>query len=451
MSAPTVTARGEIALPISARERRPQTTNYHPTILFGWVVILLAFGGFAAWSVYAPLATTVVASGTVTVAGNTKTIQHLEGGTVKQILVDDGSDVAAGQVLVRLDDTQARANLALLQGQYDAVRAAAARLLAERDGRDAITFPADLVARRGSSNDVREILTGQQGIFDSRRTTLQGQVSILLNRIEQSKAQIAGLQLQEDSKAKQEALINQELRGLNQLHAKGYASGNQVLAFEREAARLHGERGAVMAQIATVRQGIGEANLQILQMQKAFRESTEKDLRDAQTKVYDLAERLHAAQDMLDHMTVRAPVGGTVVNMSLHTVGGVVAPGGHILDIVPNNQKLIVEADVRPNDIDGVHPGLPADIRFSAFDRNTTPVIDGKVIFVSADRLIAPRTEMPYYLVKVQVTEAGAENMRNMKLMPGMPAEVMINKGKRTLLDYLTSPLSDTLARAFSE
>ena len=446
-------ARAEIALPTRPKDTKPVATRCGGSILAGWLIILVAFGGFAAWSVYAPLATAVLAQGTVVVKGSRKTVQHLEGGIVRQILVADGDHVKAGQVLLRLDDSQVRADLALLQGRYDDARAEQARLVAERDGASAITFPPDLVARAAHDGEAAAALTGQRGIFTSRRNTLLGQTSILENRIAQSKAEIAGLTLQQNSKERQEALINQELGGLRTLHAKGYASGSQVLSFERQAASLDGERGQVMATIATVREGIGEANLQILQLQKSFLESAEKDLRDTETNAYDMEERVRATTDQLARLTVRAPATGVVVGMRVHTVGGVIAPGGEILDIVPSDDQLIVEAQIHPDDIDNIHPGLPATIRFSAFNRNTTPVIAGKVIFVSADRMVEQRTGASFYTVRVQVTPEGRSKLGNLdlKLLPGMPAEVIIKKGQHTLLDYLTSPLSDTLAKAFSE
>lgn len=453
MSARAMTAGAEIALPTRAADSRPLKVNYGGTIFAGWLMILVAFGGFAAWSVYAPLAEAVLAQGTVVVEGSRKTVQHLEGGIVHQILVADGDHVKAGQVLLRLDDSQVKADLALLQGNYDEAQAQQARLIAERDGASSIAFPADLLARAGAA-EVQAALSGQRGIFQSRRNTLDGQISILDNRISQSKAEISGLQLQQHSKERQEALINQELGGLRSLHAKGYASGSQVLAFERQAASLEGERGQVMAQIATVQESIGEANLQILQLRKTFLEQTEKDLRDTEAKVYDLAQRLRATRDHLARMTVHAPVAGVVVGMKVHTIGGVIPPGGTILDIVPSDDRLIVQAAIRPDDIDGIRPGLPATIRFSAFNRNMTdmtPTIDGKVIFVSADRLVDPRSGAPYYNVRVKVTAKGHQELGDLKLLPGMPAEVIVKKGEHTLLQYLTSPLSDTLAKAFSE
>jgi len=442
-------AQAELLLPGPGNPvTRPFQSDYRSTIIAGWTIILVSFGGLGAWSALAPLSTAVIANGTVTVDSSRKTVQHLDGGTIKDILVRDGSKVEQGEILLTLDDTQVKASLKLVQGRYDAARAEEARLITERNGGDSVAFPADLVERATTDREVAEILNGQKGIFESRHGALVGQTSILRNRIEQSKAQIAGLEVQYAAKTRQIELVKKELIGLNSLHEKGYAAGNQIIAFEREAARLEGERGEVMSSIAVVRQTISEANLQIVQLQKSFREGYEKDLRETQTQEFDLAERVRASRQQLERMVIRAPASGTVVDTAVHTIGGVITPGSRILDIVPENDQLVVDAQVRPADIDGIHVGLPADIRFTAFDRRTTPVIAGKVTMVSADRLVSPKSDVPYYLVRLLVSDQDRGTLNGMKLVPGMPAEVMINKGERTVLEYLLAPLSDTLVRA---
>ena len=385
-------------------------TRYGRPILWGWAIVGLCFGGLALWSALAPLGAAVIATGTVAVDGSRKSVQHLEGGVVRQILVRDGDVVEAGQVLVRLDDTVQQNALSLVQGKLDADLATEARLVAERDARDAIAFPTELAAGAAASDEIRQMLAGQGTIFRARRDALSGQVSILQNRIAQSNEEIDGLTIQKDAKSRQVELLRRELAGLKTLLAKGYTPENKVLGVEREMAELEGGIGETMARVASVRQAIDEARLQI-----------------------------------------KAPVAGIVVDLAAHTVGGVVAPGSRILDVVPQNEALVVEAEVRPVDIDALHPGLAADIRFPAFKHGNTPVIHGAVTTVSADRLIDARTNAPYYMVRLTVPGDERRKLVGLQLVPGMPAEVVVRKGDRTVVDYLLGPLEDTVVRAFRE
>ena len=426
-------------------------TSYKRATSFGWIVILVAFGGLFLWSALAPLSSAAIAPGTVVVDSSRKAVQHLEGGIVKEILVRDGDHVDAGAVLIRLDDTQARATLDLLQGRFDADRAYEARLLAERDDHRDIAFPDDLVSRAVTDPKAAEILSGQRRIFQARRSTLVGETSILENRIEQSNEQIEGLEMQASAKKRQIDLVRKELAGLKTLFDKGHASMTQLLAVEREYERLEGERGEIVANIAGVRQAIGEAGLQIVQLEKTFREGVENELREVQTRIFDTAQRIFAARDQLGRLEMQAPTAGVVVNLAVHTVGGVVPAGGPVLDIVPKDDELVVDAEVRPDDINDLRVGAPADIRFTAFDQNTTPVVSGVVTRVSADRLVNPKTNTPYFLARVLVDEEGREALGGERLIPGMPAEVIIKKGERTLLGYLAGPLQDMVMKSFRQ
>ena len=443
----------------SALEKRKARARHHPnyptkygrTATAGWLVILTAFGGLAAWSTFAPLSTAAIASGTVVVDSFRKSVQHLQGGIIQDILVRDGQHVEIGDVLLRLDPTQTRSLVQMLQAQVDLSRAEEARLLTERDGSTTIRFPAELLERAQKARDLSETLRGQQRIFDTRRESLTGEISILRNRIAQSLEQIAGMVIQEKAKLRQSALLDQELAGLRELADRGNAPANKVLQYRREVEMLIAERGDILARIAGVRQSIGEAELQITQARKTFLEQVETDLRTTQAKLFESAERLHASMAELSRMEVRAPEAGVVVDMAVHTVDGVIAPGGRILDIVPQNDQLVVDAQIRPADIDGLYVGMPAEIRFPAFNQRTTPMIHGQLESVSADRLVDPKTNMPYFSVGVLVDEKSKDSIAGLNIIPGMPAEVVIKKGERTLLSYLIQPMTDTIVRAMRE
>ncbi|WP_158043591.1 HlyD family type I secretion periplasmic adaptor subunit [Skermanella pratensis] len=426
-------------------------TSYNGTITAGWLIILASFGGLAAWSALAPLSTAAIASGTVVVDSYRKSVQHLQGGIIQDILVRDGQKVQAGDVLVRLDPTQTRSLAQMLRAQVDLAKAEEARMLAERDGLNDIRFPADLIGRARTERELAETMAGQKRIFEARRQSLTGQTSILRNRIAQSLEQISGMEIQEKAKLRQSALLDKELNGLRELAERGNAPANKVLQYEREVEELTAERGEILSRIASVRQQIGEAELQITQAQKTFLEQVETDLRTTQARLFESAERLHATTAELARMEVRAPETGVVVDMAFHTVDGVISPGGRIMDIVPQNDQLVVDAQIRPADIDGLQVGMEAEIRFPAFNQRTTPMIHGQLKTVSADRLVDPKTNMPYFNVRVLVDEKSKERISGLNIIPGMPAEVVIKKGERTLLSYLIQPMQDTFVRAMRE
>ncbi len=426
-------------------------TDYWPAVWAGWTIVGLTFAALTAWSSWAPLSTAAIAPGTVVVDGNRKSIQHLEGGIVKQILVRDGDPVVAGQLLVRLDDTHPRATLALLRGRHDSARAQEARLLAERDGAPDIAFPADLSARAAAERDAADIVDGQRQLFAARRLTLTGQISILESRIEQAKAQIGGLEVQQSAKQRQIGIVHRQLTTLRELAGKGAASAHQVLEYEREFSRLDGERGQLIAQIATTQHAIGEAELQIIQLQKTLREEVEKQLGETQVQLLDLNERMRSARDQVERIEILAPTSGTVVDLAVFTIGGVIVPGNRVLDIVPRNVQLVIEAQVRPDDIDGIRPGLAADVRFSAFNRGTTPSLKGTVATVSADRLVNPKTNTPYFIARIMVPDDERTALKGLSLIPGMPADVIIAKGERTLFDYIAAPIENVVVKSLRQ
>ena len=418
--------------------------------MLGFAVLLLAFVGFGGWAAVAKLGSAAVAPGMVTVESYRKTIQHLEGGIIKEIRVRDGDTVTEGQVLVRLEDTQPRAQLEIVRSGYLALRALEVRLIAERDNLERIVFPNELVSLQDDPR-VRETLNGQDRVFKARRDSMQGEIAVLEQRIEQLQAQISGLDALQQSEKQRIDSLNGELQDFRKLLKEGHVDKLRVLDLERSIAALEGDRAEHLADMARAKMQIGETRLQIMQVKKKFLAEVVAELRDVQTKIFDAQERMRALRDTLERTEIRASNEGIVVGLGVHTVGGVISPGTRILDIVPRGEPLVVEAQVQPTDIDKVHPGLTADIRFSAFKARTTPVVEGKVLTVSADRLIDQADKRAYYLARIEVTPEGMAQLHGLQLLPGMPAEVIIKTGERTFLEYLLQPLLDSFARSFKE
>ncbi len=398
----------------------------------------------------APIDSAAVAPGVVAVESSRKTIQHLEGGVVEEILVHEGQRVVGDQLLVRLDDTQARSQLEIVRSQYLANRAQEARLVAERDAQPAIEFPSELLATKDDPR-VAEAIIGEQRLFAARITALDGQEEVLRQRTGQLEEQAQGLENLVASKTRRIVLYQEEIAGLKTLFTKGLGDKSRLREAERLLAEVEGERAEHQAAIASARIQIGETRIQVAQLRREFTREAVTDLRAVQTRLADLRERIRALDSTLARTLIKAPVAGAVVGMTVHTPGGVIRPGDHILDIVPEGESLLIEAQVRPNDIDRVTPGLTAQVRLSAFNSRTTPTVEGMVLTVSADRLSDPTTRTSYYLARVQVTPEGLAALEGRTLQPGMSAEVMINTGERTFLDYLIRPLTDRLARSFKE
>lgn len=418
-------------------------------IVTGFVVIGAAFAGFAGWAVTAPLASAVTASGVVAVDGSRKLVQHLEGGVVREILVRDGAMVEQDQVLLRLDPTRARATLAIQQGALDAALLLEARLIAERDGAD-LRFP-EALAARSAEPTMTAMMRAQAGVFAARRASMEGQRSILRQRIMQHEEEIRGLQAQLAARETQVGLIEEELVALRGLLRKGLAERTKVLMLERDAARIKGERGERISDIARTRNAIGSAQIELLQLDRTFQEKVAAEIRDVQTQIADLRERVGAAEQVLAHIDIRAPVTGSAVGLSAHTVGGVIKPGDTILEIVPQDSRLIVEAQLSPGDIDNVVVGQTAEIRLTGLKQRTTPTLGGRLEYVSADRLTDPRSGAPYFLARIDAAPAEIARMGPIVLQPGMPADVMIRQRDRTALDYLLQPVTDAMARAWRE
>lgn len=439
-----------LAGPTSSEEQQA-STNVDLWIYIGVAVIFLTFGVFGVWAALANLTSAALAPGVIAVDTNWRTIQHLEGGIVAEILVREGDFVDEGQVLLRLDPTRSDASLSILDSQLVLAKATEARLIAERDGAELIDFPDELIDRM-DDQEVATVVAGQDLLFRARRDSMAGQIDILNERIEQLKQQIEGLQVQQDARAAQTALIDKELEGLQQLFEEGYASQQRILALQRDAERLRGERGENLASIASARSQIGETELQILQLDKSFREEVVNELRTVQSQVFDLQERRTAAADERRRIDIVAPVSGQVLGLAAYTVGGVIKPGEDILNIVPLNDELVIVARVTPDDRERVSVGQSAQVRLSGLSRRSTPVLLGEVVTISGDRLTDRQSGEAYYDARVIIPEEQLALLEDTaELVPGMPAEVMIETGERSALGYILSPLTDSLDRAFKE
>lgn len=417
--------------------------------LCGFAVIALFGGAFAAWSVLAPIEGAVVAPGVVAVETNVRTVQHLEGGIVEEILVREGDAVEADQVLIRLGGTQPTAALNEVQAQYFEALATEARLMAERDGLDRIEFPQELLDKVGDQA-VQEAIAGQESIFASRRSLLRDRLDILERTQDALMSEIDGLQGQIGSAERQLAVVEEELATANQLLDQGLIEAPRVLALRRSQAELEGTASQHRASVGVAQQRVEEARLRMAELEATMANEVEEQLRETGARAYELGQRLAAAQDILDRTTIRSPLAGTVVGLNVHTVGGVIAAGQPLLDVVPLNDKLVVQATIDPLDIDQVAVGLPATVWLSALNRRTQEGIEGTVRTVSADRITDPRTGLAYYVARVEM-EGEAVERSAVPLQAGMSADVMIKTGERTTWDYLSEPIVRSLSFALRE
>lgn len=425
-------------------------TNPKPSIYFGMAIILIFLGGFLLWAITAPLSEAVVASGTVKVDTSRKKVQHLEGGVVKEILVRDGDRVIRGDLLVKLDETQAGASVAILTDGYTSALAQETRLIAERDGLEQLLFPAALTNNLDDSK-VKSIIDAQSSLWEARRTAIDGEIKILEKQSKQLNEDISGYKAQTEAKKQELGLVQDELDSMRQLLERGLTGKQRVLELERESARIQGDIAELRSQIGVRETEIAQTELEIFQVGKTFRQSVVEELKQVQAELYDFRERLNAAQYAFEQTEVRSPVNGVVVDSGIHTVGGVVPPGGTLLEVVPDEDSLIVETKIDPKDIDRVKPGLPAGIKFTAFNQRTTPEINGELQYVSADSLQDPQTGLSYYLARVEVPPNETKRLKDNELLPGMMADVFIRSGERTMAQYLIQPLRDSFQRAWLE
>lgn len=414
----------------------------------GWWLILAGLGGFSLWAAWAPLDQGVPLSGTVTVAGNRKTVQHLAGGAVADILVKDGDSVRSGQVLVRMQDVQLRSQAQISRVQLLSAQAAEARLLAERDGLAEPAFAPALAAAAAQDGGA---LAMQRQLFSARRQAIDSELRAMDENIAGTGLQMQGLGAARDSKQQQLALLGEQLVGVRELAREGYVARNRLLELERNHAQLGGALAEDVGNLGRVQRQVAELKLRRVQRQQEYQREVRQQLAEAQKEREILASRLLAQDFELANVDVKAPADGVVVGMTVFTRGAVVGPGFRMMDIVPSGAALVVEGQLPVNMVDKVKPGLPVDLLFSAFNQNRTPRVPGLVSQVSADRLVDDKTGQPYYTVKVNVAPAGAKLVAGLGIRAGMPVEVFVRTGERTLVNYLFKPVLDRARMALRE
>ena len=412
------------------------------------------FAGFGIWSALAPLTGAAVAHGFIGVENKRQTIQHLEGGIIERIVAREGDRVEAGDLLVRLDDTVPKSTYDLLEGQYVDLIVERARLEAEQVEAEVIEWP-DLLAVVSDRARVTRAMRVQQELFQARREALASRASLLNAGIRQLEEQIRGLDAQEAATQRQRGLVRKETAAVEQLVEQGLQSRPRLYALQRTSAQMDGALGDIASQKAQARLSIGKSRLELLDLKTQTRNQVVGDLRDLSARIADMQPRLRAARDKLNRLELRAPMAGTVVGMQFHTEGGVIGPGAPVLDLVPTDAPYVIEARLSPQDIDVVRAGLPAEVRLIAFSSRITPTLPGRVVHVSADSLLDRKSEQSYYEIKVEIEVdpllLKQHNVDLDKLYPGMPVEVMLVTGQRTLLDYILQPVTDMFARAFRE
>lgn len=418
----------------------------------GWMIVLIGFGAFILWGMFAPLDKGVPLSGTVAKESNRKAIQHQTGGTVKEILVKDGDLVKAGQVLVRMNGTVVKSNYDTSQAQYLTALANQARLQAERDGLKTIKFPAEIEQHKNEPR-VMELITLQNQLMMSRHMSLKSELGSVDENIAGLKEQIKSLEESRDSKKTQMGFLKEQLEGMRDLAKDGYVARNRLLDLERTYAQLSGAMSEDIGNIGRSRSQVLEMQLRKTQRAQDYQKEVRTQLSDTEKEAVALSARMAGQQFDLDSIDVRAPVSGIVTGLAVFTQGGVVQSGFKMMEIVPTDDPLVVEGNLAVNLIDRVHPGLKTELIFSAFNANKTPHIEGEVEEVAADRTLDERTGAPYYKVRVRVTPEGQKKIaaNHMNIRPGMPAELFVKTGERTMFNYLLKPIMDRAHSALSE
>jgi HlyD family secretion protein len=419
-------------------------------MLLGLACAIMLVGGLGAWAAATEISGAVIASGVLKVDSSVKKVQHPTGGVVGELLVREGDTVEAGQVLVRLDETQTRANLAIVTKSIDELLAREARLEAEKTGAETLAFSDQLLARQDNAT-VEKLVEGERKLFELRKSAREGRKSQLRERIAQLNQEIAGLTQQAEAKTSEIALLEKELGAVRQLWDKKLVQLNRVTEVERDAARLAGERGQLMASIAQAKGKVAEVKLQIIQVDEEMRSEVAQELSEIRAKLSEFSERKVTAEDQLKRIDIRAPQDGTVHELEIHTVGGVVGAGEPLMLIVPRNDDLIVEARVSPTDIDQLQAGQPAVLHFSGLNQGTTPEVDGQISRIGADISTDETTGRPYFVARVTIDAKSLAKLDGLKLVPGMPVEVFMETAPRTVLSYVLKPLNDQIERTFRE
>lgn len=433
--------------------RDDEQINRHVTrpIIVGSIIVGVFVVGMLIWFAFAPLASAVQAPGALRVESNVQVIRHREGGIVRAINVREGQRVRRNQVLIQMDDVQPRAALDILQNQYDTYLAQSARFHAESLGRASVVFPPQLLAR-ASDPRVADLIRNEQFLFTSRLSAFQSQSSVLQQREQQLETQIGGVQAQIEAVNENIKLTREELTGYEKLNAQGYAPKTLILRYQRTLADLQGRRGALTAETSRLREQIGETRLQLTSLRNQRISEAAEGLRQAQAAVAEVTPKLTAAQQTFAHTQVRSPADGYVLGLTQHTVGGVVGSGELLMNVVPANAPLVVSARIRPQDVNDVRIGMKAKVHLSAFNQGKVDPVEGEVFTVSADQLTDERTGVGYFQVEIRIPPEQLKSLpRGVALTPGMPADVAIQTGSRSVLDYIISPLTDTIEDALKE
>jgi HlyD family secretion protein len=414
------------------------------------VIIVIGFGSFFGWALIAPIDTAVPATGMIVVETKRKSVSLLDAGILKELYVKEGSHVEAGQPLLRLDDAQALSQLGSLKVQHWTMVARTARLRAEQDARAAVAFPQDLLDAAAADPGVAALVANERHVFEDRLTTYNGTLAVQQKKASQLQEQITALKAQANSTRQRLAFTEQELAGVNELLAKGYATKTKLYELERNLAELNGNLGEFTAKESETRQAIGQNDLEMASTRDQRRQDISKDLQDAQAADADLVEKLRGAADTQAKTNVTAPEAGTVTDIKFFTPGSSIGAGLPILDIVPQDNGMVVEANVRPEDIEHVHAGQRVNIRLTSYKQHKVPVLTGKLIYVSADRQQDAKGE-PFFLARAEIDRTALDRLTGVSLYPGMPAEVLIIGGERAAIDYFISPITDSLHRSLRE
>lgn len=418
--------------------------------LAGWLIIGLFFGGAGTWASLAPLNGAVVANAVVKVEGNRKSVQHLDGGIVKELRIKEGDRVSVGDTLIVLDDTQAKAEYEVLSEQWVVLRAAEARLMGELAGARELAMPTDL-AERADDAYARNIWAGQVKQFETRRAAIEGQRKVIGEKINQLQSQIDGAQAQASAYVAQSGSVHSQVASMEPLVEKGYIARPRLLELQRAGFGLDGQLADARANIAKFRQAIAEQELQIAQLSKDQMADVTKELRDVQARLVEVLPKRTNAEAVLSRMEIRSPYAGQVVGLTVFSIGGVIQRGEKILDIVPAQDTLTIDAQVAVEDISDVHPGMRAEVHLTAYQQRIVPTIHGEVTQVSADRLTDTKTDRPYFVATVRPDLDELGQLPGVRLYPGMPATVTVPTISRTALDYVVAPLSMSLNKAFRQ
>lgn len=421
-----------------------------PLVIAGFITIILFFGTFGAWAIFSPLEGASIAQGIVTVDSQRKTVQHLEGGIINKITVTEGENVEKGQILITLNNTQARTELEQLISRQRSTVARETRLIAERDGTKSLIFDNPLLTKKNDPR-IEELLTNQQRIFDARRNYFASQQEIIHKKTAQSKAELEGQKKRLWIEKRRLANIGKEVESNRKLSEKGFVSKTQVLRLEREETEILSTLSQLRSNVSRLSQNVAENKALLKEQDLEKIKEIVEGLRDSRQERYELEERIAAAENVLSRTIISAPLSGTVINLKVFSEDGVIAPGQPLLDIVPINDRMLVEARVNPSDIDQVTQGMKAQIRLTALNMRNLKPIHGEILTVSADRLIDDKSGEAYYLARVQFTDDVKKALNGATLYPGMQAEVLLLTEPRTPIEYLTKPLTESLNRAFRE